>query len=46
MSDGGCKCGVGLPPIGGRCGCVGVNSGEADASLVVILDAVIRIADM
>ncbi len=43
MSDGGFKCGVGLPPIGGPCGRVGVNSGEVDASLVLILDAVIRI---
>ena len=34
---------VGLPQIGGSCGRVGVNSCEADASLVVILDAVVRI---
>ena len=43
LSNGGCKFGVGLPQIGGPCGRVGVDSCEADASLVVILDAVLRV---
>ena len=43
LSNGGCKFGVGLPQIGGPCGRVGVDSCEADASLAVILDAVLRV---
>ena len=43
LSNGGCKCGVGLPQVGVPCGRVGVDSCEADADLIVILDAVLRV---
>jgi hypothetical protein len=43
LSNGGCKCGVGLPQVGGSCGRIGVDSCEADANLIVIFDAVVRV---
>ena len=44
LSNGGCECSVGLPKIGGPCGRVGINSGEADAGLVMSIDVVIGVA--
>ena len=43
LSNGGCKCRVGLPQIRGPCRRVGVDSCETDASLIVSLDIIIQV---